>query len=130
MNHELEPYEERRPVLPELIDYLRADQRAADLESGRPIININYYEAPRPAPVEPKQDVATKYAGHLVLATWSAIVFTGIAITFMMIAGALMTIMISTAVCALAVAASIRSLRLSRIEARMVDKASRSPRRK
>lgn len=118
MNDELEPYEDRRPVLPELIDYLRASQHRADLESGRPIINVIYNEAPRPAPVEPRRDPLSQYGPWLILATWTMIVVAGVAVIFVMIAGALMTMMISTAVCALAVAGAIRSLRQTKEEAK------------
>lgn len=129
MNREIEPYEERPPVLPELIDYLRADRYRQDLESGRPIINVIYNEAPRPAPpAPPEPNIATKYAGHLILATWSLIVVTGVVITFVMLAGAIMTILISTAVCAVAVAGSVRSLRMSKEEARAMRTRARKGR--
>jgi len=112
----VELYRER---LPDLVDYLKHDQVRRALESGQPVINITINEAPRSAPAPPPpQDVATRYAGHLVLATWSAIVFAGIAVVFMMMAQAIMVAMISMAVCAIAVAAAVRSLRMSKEEAR------------
>jgi hypothetical protein len=128
MSEELEPYEDRRPVLPELIDYLRASQHRADLESGRPIINVIYNEAPRPAPVPPRRDPLSEYGPWLILATWTMIALAGVAVIFVMIAGALMTMMISCAVCALAVAAAIRSLRMSKEEARAVARGRRGRR--
>jgi len=112
-----------RDRLPDLVEYLKSDQVRRAVESGKPIINITINEAPRvPQPV-PQQDVATKYAGHLVLATWSAIVFAGIAVVFVLIAQAIMIAMISTAVCALAVAAAVRSLRQTKEEARTYARA-------
>lgn len=115
---DLERWEDPTQRLPALIDYLKSDQVRRAVESGQPIINITINEAPRPAPAPVKEDVATKYAGHMILATWSAIVLSGVAVVFVMIAGALMTMMISTAVCALAVAAAVGFLRRSKWEAR------------
>ncbi|SRR6266511_1694904 len=112
---EVELYRER---LPDLVEYLKGDQIRRAVESGQPVINITINEAPRVPQAVPQQDVATKYAGHLVLATWSAIVFAGIAVAFMMLAQAIMVAMISIAVCAVAVAAAMRSLRMSKEEAR------------
>jgi len=112
---EVELYRER---LPALVDWLKGDQVRRAVESGQPIINITINEAPRVPQEIPQQDVATKYAGHLVLATWSAIVFAGIAVVFVMIAQAIMIAMISTAVCAITIAAAVRSLRMSKEEAR------------
>lgn len=118
---DVELYRER---LPALVEYLKGDQVRRAVESGQPIINITINEAARPEPAPPREpDVATKYAPHLVLATWSAIVLAGIAVVFVMIAGALMTMMISTAVCAVAVAAAVRSLRMSKEEARTYARA-------
>lgn len=115
-DEEVELYRER---LPDLVDWLKGDQVQRAIDSKQPIINITINEAPRVPQEIPKQDIATKYAGHLVLATWSALVFAGIAIVFIMMATAIMTMMISVAVCALAVAASVRSLRqMGRDEAR------------
>jgi Flp pilus assembly protein TadB len=117
----VELYRER---LPDLVEYLKGDQVRKAVESGRQIINITINEAPRPAPpAAPEPNIATKYAGHLVLATWSMIVLAGIAVIFTMIAGALMTMMISTAVCAVAIAAAVRSLRISKEEARALAHA-------
>jgi hypothetical protein len=56
------------------------------------------------------------------------IALAGVAVIFVMIAGALMTMMISCAVCALAVAAAIRSLRMSKEEARAVARGRRGRR--
>jgi hypothetical protein len=115
---EVELYRER---LPALVDWLKGDQIKRAVESGQPIINITINEAPRPAPpAPPEPNIATKYAGHLVLATWSAIVFAGIAVVFVMIAEAIMIAMISLAVCAIAIAAAVRSLRMSKEEAKAV----------
>jgi len=115
---DLERWEDPDKRLPALIDYLKGDQVRRAVESGQPIINITINEAARPAPAPIKEDIATKYAGHMILATWSVIVLAGVAVVFVMIAGALMTIMISTAVCALAVSAAIGFLRRSKWEAR------------
>src|SRR6266498_1069112 len=111
----VELYRER---LPDLVEYLKGDQVRKAVESGRPIINITINEAPRVPQALPVRNVATEYAGHLVLATWSAIVFAGIAFAFMMLAQAIMATMISLAVCAVAVAAAVRSLRMSKEGAR------------
>lgn len=114
---EVELYRER---LPALVDYLKGDQVRRAIESGQPIINITINEAPRtPPPAPPEPNIATKYAGHLILATWSALVLAGLAIALIMIAHVLMTMMISIAVCAVAVAAAVRSLRTSRHDVRM-----------
>lgn len=122
---ELDRYQDPSERLPALIDYLKGDQVRRAVESNRPIINITINEAPRPAAVPPKEDVATKYAGHMILATWSLIVTAGVAVVFVMIAGAMMTMMISTAICAVAVAAAVRSLRMSKEEARAITRARR-----
>lgn len=112
----VELYRER---LPDLVDYLKGDQVRRAIESGQPVINITINEAPRShPPAPPPENIATKYAGHLVLATWSALVFAGIAIVFMMLAQAIMVTMICLAVCVVAVAAAVRSLRMSKEEAR------------
>lgn len=117
MDDHVELDRERHDRLPALVDYLKGDQVERAIKSGQPIINITINEAPHVPPPVPQQDVATKYAGHLVLATWSMIVLAGIAVIFTMIAGALMTMMISTAVCAVAIAAAVRSLRYSKHDA-------------
>jgi Flp pilus assembly protein TadB len=122
---ELDRYQNPRERLPALIDYLKGDQVRRAVETGQPIINITINEAPRPAPVPTKEDIATKYAGHMILATWSMIVLAGVAVVFVMIAGAMMTMMISTAVCAVAVAAAVRSLRMSKEEARAITRTRR-----
>jgi len=109
---------ERHDRLPALIDYLKHDQVQRAINSGQPIINITINEAPRSTePVIKEPDIATKYAPHLVLATWSMIVLAGVAVVFVMIASALMTIMISLAVCSVAVAAAVRALRYSKYDA-------------
>lgn len=120
---EVELYRDRLPLL---VDYLKGDQVRRAVDSGQPIINITINEAPRPAPVPPPpESIATRYAGHMILATWSLIVLAGVAVVFTMIAGALMTMMISTAVCALAVAAAIRSLRQTKEEVKERARARR-----
>jgi uncharacterized membrane protein YgcG len=122
-HHDVELYRER---IPDLVEYLKGDQIQRAIDSGQPIINITINEAPRPAPAPPpEQDVATKYAGHLVLATWSAIVFAGLAFAFMILAQAIMIAMISLAVCALAVAAAIKYLRTSKEEAKAAARGRR-----
>jgi Flp pilus assembly protein TadB len=119
MDDHMERWRDPEERLPALVDYLKGDQIKRAVESGRPIINITINEAPRPAPPPPPEpDIATKYAGHMILATWSLIVLAGVAVIFVLIAGAFMTMMISVAVCALAGAAAIRSLRMSKTEAR------------
>lgn len=124
---DLEPYEDRRPVLPELIDYLRADRYRRDLESDRPIININYYEAPRPEPAPPPAPgPLAKYTEYMILYLGFAIIAGIFAVIFMIMATAIMTVVISLAVCAIAVAASVRSLRMSKEEARAVARGRRS----
>lgn len=129
--NELERFRDPQERLPALIDYLKSDQAVRATETGQPVININIYEAPREAaPVVPPVDVATKYAPHMILATWSLIVLAGVAVVFVMIAGALMTMMISTAVCAVAVAASVRSLRQTKAEAKMNARARRASNRR
>lgn len=123
---DVELYRER---LPALVDYLKGDQVRRAVESGQPIINITINEAPRSAaPSPPPVDVATKYAPHMILATWSAIVFAGLAIAFMMMAQAIMVTMVSLAVCALAVAGAMRSLRQTRRDAQMDARARRGRR--
>jgi hypothetical protein len=122
-DHEVELYRDR---LPNLVEYLKGDQVRRAVESGQPIINITINEAPRLAPpAPPEPDIATKYAGHLVLATWSAIVLAGLAIALIMIAHVLMTMMISLAVCSVAVAASIGYLRSLRKEDARAHKGRR-----
>ncbi len=119
---------DRLPVndrLPAIVDYLKGDIVERAIASGQPIVNITINEAPREIPRQEKQDVATKYAGHMVLATWSAIVFAGIAVVFIMLAQAIMVMMISLAVCAIAVAAAVRSLRMSKEEARAYARTRR-----
>jgi hypothetical protein len=129
--NELERFRDPQERLPALIDYLKSDQAVRATETGQPVININIYEAPREAaPVAVPVDVATKYAPHMILATWSLIVLAGVAVVFVMIAGALMTMMISTAVCAVAVAASVRSLRQTKAEAKMNARARRASNRR
>lgn len=115
---DLERYRDPTERLPALIDYLKQDQVARAVESGQPIININIYEAERKPEPLPPENIATKYAGHMILATWSAIVFAGIAVVFMMLAQAIMITMISLAACVVAVAAAARSLRQTKEEAR------------
>lgn len=122
---ELERYRDPRERLPALIDYLKNDQVQRAINSGQPIINITINEAPRVEPRQEKQDVATKYAGHMVLATWSAIVFAGIAVVFIMLAQAILIAMISLAVCVIAIAAAVRSLRMSKEEARAYARTRR-----
>lgn len=117
MDDNVELGRERRDRLPALIDYLKHDQVQRAINSGQPIINITINEAPRSPEVIKEPDIATKYAPHLILATWSLIVLAGVAVVFVMIASALMTIMISLAVCSLAVAAAVRSLTMSKIDA-------------
>jgi hypothetical protein len=108
--------------LPAIIEYLRAEQARADREQG--VIHVHFHEAVRPEPVPPPPpDVLVRFAPYLVLATWSAVVLAGVAVVFVMIAGALMTIMISTALCSVAVAASVRSLRQTKEEARTYARA-------
>lgn len=107
----------REDRLPALIDYLKHDQVERAIKSGQPIINITINEAPRSPETIKEPDVATKYAPHLVLATWSAIVFAGLAVALIMIAHVLMVMMISLAICALAVAAAVRALRYSKHDA-------------
>lgn len=123
---EVELYRDRLPLL---VDYLKGDQVQKAVDSGQPIINITINEAPRPAPVPPPpENIATRYAGHMILATWSLIVLAGVAVVFLMLAEAIMIAMISLAVCALAVAAAIRSLRMSKEEARAVARGRRGDR--
>jgi hypothetical protein len=118
MDDRVELDRERRDRLPALIDYLQHDQVQRAINSGQPIINITINEAPRDPPSAIKEpDVMAKYAPYLMLATWSMIVLAGVAVIFVMIAGALMTIMISLAVCVLAIAASVRALRYSKYDA-------------
>lgn len=105
---EVELYRER---LPDLVDYLKHDQIKRAVDSGQPIINITINEAPRvPAPV-PAPDVLARYAPYMILATWSAIVFAGVAVVLIIIAQAIMIAMVSLGLCAIAVAAAVRSLR-------------------
>lgn len=118
-SNDVELYRER---LPDLVDYLKGDQVRRAVESGKPIIHITVNEAARPAPVEPRQDVLAKYAPYLILATWSMVVATGVVIAFIMMATAIMTILISLAVCTIAVAGGVRSLRMSKEEARAVTR--------
>jgi hypothetical protein len=123
---DVELYRER---LPDLVDYLKGDQVERAMKSGRPIINITINEAARPAPPPPPpENIATKYAGHMILATWSAIVFAGLAIAFMMMAQAIMVTMVSLAVCALAIAGAMRSLRQTRGEAKAQARGRRGRR--
>jgi hypothetical protein len=118
---DVELYRER---LPSLVEYLKGDQIRRAVASGQPVINITINEAPRPAPAPAREpDVLVKYTPYMILATWSMIVLAGVAVVFILIAGALMTIMISLAVCALAVAAAMRSLRMSKEEARTYARA-------
>lgn len=108
---EIEKYAERN-MPPEVIDYYRAEvarRRTAD-GAGPPII-INITPPAPPAPPDTRPDVLAKYAPYLVLATWSAIVFGGLAVVLIMIMHAIMIAMLSVAVCAVAVAASVRSMR-------------------
>lgn len=123
---DVELYRER---LPDLVDYLKGDQIRRAVESGQPIINITINEAPRSAPAAPPpENIATRYAGHMILATWSAIVFAGLAIAFMMMAQAIMVTMVSLAVCALAIAGAMRSLRQTRRDAQMDARGRRGRR--
>lgn len=120
---EIERYRDPGERLPALIDYLKNDQVERAVRSGQPIVNITINEAPRPVAAEPKQDVATKYAGHMILATWSLIVLAGVAVVFVMIAGALMTMMISLAVCVIAIATAVGFLRRSKGESQAMEDA-------
>jgi hypothetical protein len=110
--------------LPAIVEYLKIERARSDRAEG--VIHFHYHEAARPEPpAPPPVDVLTKYTPHLILATWSMIVATGVVIAFIMLASAIMTIMVSTAVGAVAVAASVRSLRMSKIDAQMLKSRSR-----
>jgi len=102
--------------LPAIIEYLQADLARRDHEKG--VIHFHYHEAERSLPPPPKPDVLARYTPYMILYLGFAIIAGVFAVIFVMIAQALMIVMISLAVCALAVAAAIRSLRLSKIEAK------------
>jgi hypothetical protein len=108
---EIERYA-RRQMSPELIEYLEGEvARRRTADGAEPPIIINIMPPGPPAKPDTRPDVLAKYAPYLVLATWSAIVFGGLAVVLIMIMHAIMIAMLSTAVCAVAVAAAVRSLR-------------------
>lgn len=125
MSGELEP---RRDRLPELIEYLRVDQVRRAVESGQPIINIHYHEAPRPEPVAPPPDVLAKYTPYMILYLGFAIIAGIFAIILAMMIPMITTMLIAVAVCTVAVAAAVRSLRYSRRDVQMADRARKGRR--
>jgi hypothetical protein len=130
------PTEEDRVRLAEIVEYTRHDlarrDAAADVvPGGAQHVHIHHHYAPPPAPVPvPEMDIASRYAGHFVLAVWAMIAMAGVAVVFVMIAQALMIAMISLAICALAFAAMIKSLRYSKIDKQLADQRSRGRTRK
>jgi hypothetical protein len=122
---EVELYRER---LPDLVEYLKGDQVRKAVESGQPVINITINEAPRAAPVEAKPGPLAKYTEYMILYLGFAIIAGIFAVIFMIMAPAIMTVMISLAVCAIAVAAAVRSLRMTREEAKAVTRGRRGRR--
>lgn len=115
--------QERR--LAELTEYTRADLARRDGEvvagEGRHVHIHHHYPPPAaPAPVR-EMDIASKYAGHFVLAVWGMIALAGVAVVFVMIAQALMMGMISMAVAAVAVAVAVRSLRGSKADSKIME---------
>jgi hypothetical protein len=117
---EVELYRER---LPALVEYLKGDQVRRAVESGQPIINITINEAPRPAPVTPPPPgPLAKYTEYMILYVGFAIIAGIFAVIFLLIAQAVMITMISLAVCAVAVAGAVRSLRTSRADVQMAKR--------
>jgi hypothetical protein len=108
--------DEQQARLAELVEYTRYDM--AERDWAQPNVNkieIHHHHYPpavAPVPV-PEMDIASRYAGHFVLAVWAMIALAGVAVVFVMIAQALMIAMISLAICCLAFAAMVRSLRQS-----------------
>jgi len=122
---EVELYRER---LPDLVEYLKGDQVRRAIESGQPIINITINEAPRAAPVEAKPGPLEKYTEYMILYVGFAIIAGIFAVIFLLLAQAIMITMISLSVCAVAVAAAVRSLRMSKEEAKAVARGRRGRR--
>lgn len=125
-DHEVELYRER---LPSLVEYLKGDQIRRAVESGQPIINITINEAPRPAPVIPPPDPLAKYTPYLILYMGFAIIAGVFGIILVMIIPMIETLVISVAVCAVAVAAAVRALRITRTEAKVMERARSRTRR-
>jgi hypothetical protein len=108
---EIERYA-RRQMSPELIEYLEGEvARRRTADGAEPPIIINITPPAPPAKPDTRPDVLAKYAPYLVLATWSAIVLAALVVAFIMLAGAIEVMLITAAVCAVAVAAAVRSLR-------------------
>lgn len=112
--------------LAEITEYTRADLVRRDREQLVPgtsqQINIHHHYAPPPAPAPvPQMDIASRYAGHFVLLLGGCVILAIVAIVFVMIAQALMIAGISLAVCAVAVAAAVRSLRTGKADVAIME---------
>jgi hypothetical protein len=126
-DHAVELYRER---LPDLVEYLKGDQVRRAVESGRPIINITINEAPRPAPVAPPPDPLAKYTPYMILYLGFTIIAGIFAVILVMIVPMIETLLIATAVCSVAVAAAVRSLRITRTEAKVMERGRTRARRR
>jgi hypothetical protein len=130
--------EQRQERLAELVEYTRTDLARRDREivtgDGQHIHIHHHYAAPEPVtPSAPERmDIASRYAGHFVLLLGGMIVLAGVAVVFAMIAQALMVAMISTAVCAIAAAAAVRSMRASDTDHKIIKERLKAtePRRR
>lgn len=129
--------EQQEKRLAEITEYTRADLARRDREelaaSGQHV-HIHHHYALPPAPEPPPpMDIASRYAGHFVLLLGGMIILGGIAVVFVMIAQALMIAMICIAVCSIAVAAAVASLRSSGTDRKIMDQrlaATEPPRRR
>lgn len=118
--------------LAELVEYTKTDLAQREPDSGQHVHIHHHYPAPETAPVK-EMDIASKYAGHFVLLLGGMIVMAGVTVVFVMIAQALMIAMISTAVCAMAMAGAMKSMRDSATDSKIMKqrlKATEPPKRR
>jgi hypothetical protein len=106
--------------LAELVEYTKTDLAEREPDTGQHVhIHHHYPPATPPAPVG-QMDIASKYAGHFVLLLGGMIVMAGVTVVFVMVAQALMIAMISTAVCAMAMAGAMKSMRDSATDSKIM----------